>query len=179
MKRAREGCWQNSTIERMILQWWNANGEWIKRDRREQNGNNAARYYFLFAASDRPPTRNHGVHPPLIHPGILQWRGHNFRVLMRCSLTVTALYLCFPIPFPHDLHRSRTFRCFTREPFSPVTNNLPSRDRLWDIPSASESYVADAVTRRKRQWGANRLHEESLSAHSRGSRIYALLWQRG
>lgn len=36
---------------------------------------------------------------PDLFPGIPQWRGHNFRVLMRRSLTVTALYLCIPIPF--------------------------------------------------------------------------------
>jgi len=49
-----------------------ANGEWMKRDRRGQNGNNAGRYYFLFAASDQPPTRNHSVHPPLIHSAVAQ-----------------------------------------------------------------------------------------------------------
>lgn len=113
----------------------------------DKTGTMLAGYYFLFAASDQPPTRNHSVHPPLIYPGILQWCGYNFRVLMRRSLTVTVLYLCIPIPFRTIYTVYGHFIVLCESHFPPVTNNL-LRDRLWDIPSASESYAADAVTRR-------------------------------
>lgn len=55
-----------------------AEREWrmgMKRDRRGQNGNNAAaRYYFLFAASDQPTTHSEPpvFHPPLIYPPVFR-----------------------------------------------------------------------------------------------------------
>lgn len=57
----REDPWRNSTIERMILtvaerEWRVDEARQRERTKREQC---SAQYYFLFAASDQPPTRNH------------------------------------------------------------------------------------------------------------------------
>lgn len=47
-------------------------------DEKGRNENNAARYYFLFAASDQPPTRNRGVHSFLRSISMLRYNFHSF-----------------------------------------------------------------------------------------------------
>jgi len=122
----------------------------MKRDRRGQNGNNAARYYFLFTASDQPPTRNTTV---FIHP----W----FIPIFCSGMTVTSAPLCeahwwwqlstFVFQFPSA--RSTPFMdislFYVRAIFF-LWQIIYFHDRLWDIPSATEDYAGagDAVTRR-------------------------------
>lgn len=136
----------------MILQWRDANGEWIKAGQKGTKREQCCPVLFSVCCV-RPPTRDHSVHPPLIYPGILQWRVHNFRVLIRRSLMmVTAFYLCIPIPF-RTVYTVYVSLFYVRAIFFSVTNNLLLRSSLWDIPNASENYATDAVTRRNSNGG--------------------------
>lgn len=131
----------------MILQWRNANGEWMKQ--RQKGTKREQCCPVLFSVCYVSPTTHSEPQcssTPDLSRYILQWRGHNFRVLMRCSLTVTALYLCIPIPFRTIYIVYGCFAVLRESHFLPW-QIIYFCDRLWDIPSASESYVANAVTR--------------------------------
>lgn len=123
-----------------------ANGEWIKAGQKGTKREQCCPVLFSVCCV-RPPTRNHSVHPPLIYPGILQRRAHNFRVLMRRSSWWWQLPI-FVFRFPSA--RSTPFM-FTvlRESHFLLWQIIYFCDRLSEIFQTHQKIMpADAVTRR-------------------------------
>lgn len=133
----------------------------------------------LFSLYCVRPTGINGVHPSRnLSRDTLRWRDLQFAFLYIKWMigSITPLYtLNFLTWWPLNIF------CFVSWEAIFTANNLRHEQPHWNIPCASRRSI---ITMRSRDATAtrgkdNRLHRKNryrAAAHSRGSRIYALLW---